>query len=71
MPENETGPAMVAVRLTMWPDKDTLVPPDEVPVLRHQGLVIEDEKPADSAPAPVQPPAKPAGIPAATPKAGA
>lgn len=59
MPENavaetEAPDGMVKVRLTIRPDEDTLVPEDEVPVLRHQGLLIED---APDGSEPAQPPA--------------
>ncbi len=55
----------VPVRLTLRPDEDWLVEPGEIPGLRAQGLLIEDDTEAAQA-APV-----PAGDPPANPPAPA
>jgi hypothetical protein len=47
------GPEKVRVRLTIRPDEQIEVHPSEVPVLRAQGLLAEDEQD--------RPGAKPAG----------
>ncbi|MCW2904451.1 MAG: hypothetical protein JWO67_6716 [Streptosporangiaceae bacterium] len=33
----------VKVRVSMHPDRDIEVSPDEVPVLRRQGILVEDD----------------------------
>ena len=43
------------VRISMWPDEVKEVPVDEVPVLRAQGLLLDDDKPAGAGPAKTSP----------------
>lgn len=50
---------MPKVRVTMFPHLETEVPEDEIPVLRAQGLLIEDTA-APAQPAAAEPAAKPA-----------
>jgi len=50
----------VKVRLTLQPGEPWEVDEDEIPVLRHQGLLIEDEPPPPVK-APTAKPAKPEG----------
>lgn len=38
----QAPPGHVPVTLTIRPGETRYVPPDEVPVLRHQGLLVED-----------------------------
>ena len=39
-------PDEVEVRVSLFPDKPIKVHPNEIPVLRAQGILIEDEPPA-------------------------
>jgi hypothetical protein len=49
------------VRLTIWPDEVKEVPAEEVPILRAQGLLIEDDGTAGSASDDSRPPRAAAG----------
>jgi hypothetical protein len=61
MPDKAKGPEKVKVRVTLFPDRDIEVPPDELPALRAQRLLIEDQPPAAQAPAP-ESAARPASV---------
>jgi hypothetical protein len=43
-PRSEPPPGTVPVRLTIRPGETAYVPEDEVPILRQQGLLVEDDQ---------------------------
>ena len=59
MPQSSPPPGHVPVRLSIRPGEITHVPEDEVPILRQQGLLAEDEPAAPAEPkAPAAKPGK-------------
>lgn len=49
MAKNDLQPHQTTVRTTMWPDRDHVVDVDEIPGLRSQRLLIEDDNAGDPA----------------------